>query len=166
MRLKYEMILVKNEYQEEGDLVFRPLVRAYKEIGADSLIENGNAVILGVVDDNGVFYELFTGKEIDYSAHKEYAAIHRCLNSLSREKIELLVEKINSLVFNERGTKDRSSDEIRQMMEEDAKDRAIEQKAYEDGLSMVNPYDKENPNGYKDFAYKCSVLETYKKKRK
>ena len=162
--MMFAKIIVKNDYQEEGDLVFRPLVRAYKEIGAEKLIERGNAIILGVVDKEGIFHECFTGKEINNNKYVElgFGDVHQYLMGMSQEQLKLVNEKINELVFGQKSVN--SNYDVQETMMEDAKDRVIEQKAYDNGLSVINPYDKENPNGYKNFAYKCSVLEILSKR--
>ena len=160
----FAKIVVKGDYQEKGDLVFRPLVRAYKEIGANSLIEGESAILLGVVDKNGVFHECFTREIINYSKYEELnnSDDQKYLGNLSQEQVSLLSSRIKELLFNERKI---DYSDVKKAMEEDANDRSIEKKAYDDGLSMVNPYDKENPNGYKNFLFKCALLEEFNKNK-
>lgn len=154
----FAKIVVKENYQKERDLVFRPLVRAYKRVNADCFMDNGNAVILGIVDNDGVFNEYLTGKPINYDNYVELGfgdanefLISLKKSGLTKEQIDGIKNAINEYVFNE---KNLNYDEIM----EDALDRSIELEAYEKGFSYIDPYDKENPNAYKNFLYKCELL--------
>ena len=148
-------IVVKNNYEKKGDLVYRPLVRAYANNGLDSFIENDRVVLLGIVKDN-VFYEIFTWKPIYYS-HYEKIDINELdsyISNISVENVKLLKKTINSFIFNKTDGFDYDTSSI----EELAKDRAIEFNAYDHDLTDINPYE-EPLNGYNDFEYKCKVLE-------
>ncbi len=148
-------IIVKNEYQEKGDLVYRPLIRVLKEYGLNEIIEDDQAILLGMVQD-GVFYELSTWKEIPYANYQiisrdEFSEI---IDHLSVENLHMLRRIINSLIFH-RG------DDIPfsvSMIEDLARDRGIEFAAYNKDLTAINPYE-EPYDGYNDFFYKCLVLK-------
>lgn len=147
-------ITVKNNYEQKGDLVYRPLVRAYLKHGFDSFIEGENVLLLGIVKDN-VFYELFTGDVISYSNYdildeEEFGNI---IDKLSVEKVKLLKKVINNYVFKK--DKDYENENI---IDDLSYDRSIEFDAYNRNLTGINPY-QEPLNGYNDFAYKCMILE-------
>lgn len=170
--LCFAKVVVKNDYQKKGDLVFRPLLRAYNEIGAKALMERGNALLIGMIDRDGVFHELFTGNEF-YCANYEdmdMGYIYEITKSLPKDVIEKIQNVINSLIFKKKvevKTPDKIvyegvnapdyQDELQKIKEND-EDLKVEAKAYENGLSLIDPYDKENLNGYRDFLYKVSKL--------
>jgi len=151
-------IVVKENYEKRGDLVFRPLIRAYNALGLDSFFENEDAILLGIIEDNN-FYELFTWKKIEYSNFEiiDSSRFEEIMSNMPLEKARLLKKTINNLVFNKHEEKEMTSSSI----EELAHDRAIEFQAYDKALTDINPY-KEPLNGYNDFAYKCKVLEKRK----
>ena len=148
-------IVVKSDYEKKGDLVFRPLVRAYISGGFDSFVDDDKVALLGIVSDN-VFYELFTWKAIPYTGYEiiDYEEFDKILQNLPLEKARVLKKMINGFVFNkqEEGYVDGST------IDENARDRAIEFEAYLNDLTDINPY-QEPLNGYSDFAYKCKVLQ-------
>lgn len=151
-------IVVKDNYEKRGDLVFRPLIRAYSALGLDSFFENDDAILLGIIEDNN-FYELFTWKKINYSNFEiiDASRFEEIMSNMPLEKARLLKKTINDLIFNKHEEKEITSSSI----EELAHDRAIEFQAYDKALTDINPY-KEPLNGYNDFAYKCKVLEKRK----
>ena len=148
-------ITVKNDYEQKGDLVYRPLVRAYVKHGFDSLIEKDKVSLLGIIRDD-TFYEIFTGEVIPYSNYEIVGEEEFCgiLDNLTIEKVRLLKRVMNNYVFQ----KEKDYQEENRIMEL-AKDRKIEFDAYNRDLTSINPY-QEPLNGYNDFAYKCQVLET------
>ncbi len=147
-------IVVKNNYEKKGDLVYRPLIRAYHENGLDSFISGDNVYLLGIVRDN-IFYELFTWKSIPYSDYEiiTYEEFDSILDSLPLENARILKKTINNFVFNKNSDKNYNASSI----EELAKDRMVEFMAYNNNLTDINPYE-EPLNGYNDFEYKCKVL--------
>ena len=172
----FAKIIVKNDYKEKGDLVFRPLLRAYKEIGADMLVERGNAILIGIVDKDGIFHEWFTGNEFYCQQFKEIdmGEVYVILNKVAEVKDENgkaaslnidITDVINKYVF-KRSVSLRQDNQIefetypdeKQRIADDAEDLRIEHVAYEKGLSVIDPYDKENLCGYRDFLYKVSKL--------
>lgn len=159
MERRYAKIIVKNNYESENDLVFRPLVRAYNLIGSKTLIENGNALILGVIIDNK-FYELFTKKEINCDFYEDMSLldVYYKVAAITKEESDNLHEVYNTLLF---GEKSNISDNI-STIEDLAMDRAIEFKAYNDGLTNHNVY-SEPFNGYNDFNFKLENLNKTKK---
>ena len=147
-------IVVKSNYEKKGDLVFRPLVRAYTNNGFDAFIEDDKAIILGIVSDNK-FYELFTWKVIPYSDYEliDYEEFNKILQNLPLERARLLKRMINNYVFD----KPDESFYDQDALAEHAMDRAVEFEAYNRDLTDINPY-QEPFNGYNDFTYKCKVL--------
>ena len=61
---------------------------------------------------------------------------------------EIVYEGVNSPDY---------QDELQKIKEND-EDLKVEVRAYQNGLSLIDPYDKENLNGYRDFLYKVSKL--------
>lgn len=190
--MKYAKIIVKNNYNDEGDLVFRALFRAYKKIGVDCLIDIDKAIIPGLVDEkSNKFYVLFTGDEIDYSYYEEmnvdeFKKIMHNLSPISQENIKKVMQK---LLFAQEVDLPYEEDKI-EMMIDDALDRQIEHMANMNGLSSINPYCSpiihdfndwsllsQHQNGdkiiesngikldyYKNFLYKCLESEKVLKK--
>lgn len=151
-------IVIKNNYEEEGDLVFRPLFRAYKMIGIDSLLKDNEAYILGIIDNNK-FHELFTKKEIYYSKIElvDIKEFNNLVENIPIEKALMLKDVLNVLLEeneNKRGNPLSS-------MEDLAQDRVVEFNGYNKEFTDINPYE-EPFNAYNNFNYKCRVL----KKRK
>lgn len=170
--LCFAKVIVKNDYQKKGDLVFRPLLRAYNEIGVKALIERGNALLVGMVDRDGIFHELFTGNEFFCADYKEMDVgdIYEIKKELSSEDIVNIQNVINRLIFKKKVDVKQDDtivyegvnapdyqDELQKIKEND-EDLKVEAKAYQNGLSLIDPYDKENLNGYRDFLYKVSKL--------
>ena len=170
--LCFAKIVVKNDYQKKGDLVFRPLLRAYNEIGAKALMERGNALLVGMVDRDGMFHELFTENEFYCANYEEMdmGDIYEIKKNLSNEDIVNIQNVINSLIFKKKvevkpnkeivyeGVNSPDyQDELKKIKEND-EDLKVEVRAYQNGLSLIDPYDKENLNGYRDFLYKVSKL--------
>lgn len=148
-------IVVKNNYDKEGDLVYRPLVRAYLRNGLDSFIEEGNVMLYGIIHEN-IFYELFTGKEIPYSKYEiiDKENFDELIERLSLKEMKVIKKTINDFVFEK---KESNAIDVGTMIDL-ATDRAVEFGAYNRNLSSINPY-SEPLNGYNDFNYKCKVLE-------
>ena len=151
----YAKIVVKGNYDKANDLVFRPLIRAYEEIGAKTLLEDGEAVILGTIDENGVFHELFTKKEIEY---RHYEIIDKLMvwykiATLTKEEMKKLENVIRRVIFKE----DISLDFEVSSMRDLAEDRRIEFEAYNHSLVGHNPY-SEPYNGYNDFSFKLEKV--------
>lgn len=162
-------IIVKGDYSKEGDLVFRPLLKAYKEAGLEPLIQLGNAIIIGVVDKDGIFNEWFTGNRLYYNGVKEMdmGDIGEVLRSLDKEKAENIRNILNTIVFKRTLPTSKSIDYLdeQKKLESDNEDLMVEARAYDKGLSLINPYDKENLNGYRDFLYKVSKLNEHEKNK-
>ena len=159
MERNYAKIIVKNNYESENDLVFRPLIRAYNLLKMNTLLEDDNALLLGVIED-GKFIELFTKKEINNVSYEEIDMldVYYKIARLSREEVNELCTLYNYLIFNEEA---RLPYEV-STIEDLAMDRAIEFKAYNDGLTNHNVY-SEPFNGYNDFNFKLENLNKTKK---
>ncbi len=147
-------IVVKSNYEKKGDLVFRPLVRAYINNGFDTFVEGDKASILGIVN-NGVFYELFTCEPIPYCDYEviEYEEFDKILRDLPLERSIELKRLINNLIFHKQDARFNDPSTI----DDHAMDRAIEFDAYMRDLTDINPY-QDPLGGYDDFTYKCKVL--------
>ena len=161
--MKYAVIIVKDKYEELGDFVFRPLIRAYEKIGVGNLLDEDNAFLLGYID-NGLFIEFFTNKEIqtDYYIEISENDLKGFLNGLSYYKMMRLYNSINSIVFQDDTKEKIVKDDIKHNTFLDACDRGVEFDAFTKGLSIINPYDMENPNLYKDFINKINLCNDAK----
>lgn len=153
--MKYAKIIVKNNYEKEQDLVFRPLVRAYQKVGASTLLEDGNAILLGTIDDNGIFQELFTRKIIDFNGYQEIDQLDVWykIASLSTEEANIIRSVIDKIIFNENITLDYEISTINDL----ANDRRVDFDAYNNALSSHNPY-SEPYNGYNDFGFRLTKV--------
>ena len=67
--MEYAKIIVKNNYEQRGDLVLRSYIRALRKVQEGRLLDGDNAAIYGVIGRDGQFYELFTNKVINYDEY-------------------------------------------------------------------------------------------------
>ncbi len=151
-------IVVKEKYEREDDLVFRPLVRAFRKIDADSFLTDNGCIIIGVIRD-GQFFELFTWRMIPYAQYEEIETeeFFKIIDGLSLDQLKIIKRVIRSCVFNDDVNMTFSASTI----EELARDRAVEFDAFVHDLTPINPYE-EPYEGYNDFAYKCKKLQKVK----
>ena len=159
--MKYARIVVKNNYQEKGDLVLRELVRAFRKLKLDSLIINDGIIIPGVVFDKGIVYIPFTEHSFEYHYYEDISEdeFKDIISSLSLEQQYLLNIIIRKYIFKENiEIEDVSS------MEDLSYDRMVELEAFDSGLSTINPYEIGHLNDYNDFFVKCSESERVLKK--
>lgn len=161
--MKYAKIIVKNNYEQRGDLVLRNYVRALKKINATNFLDGTNALIYGIVDDNGEFYEMFTREKVDFDDYivvdqKEY------LNAFS-SKSDLLLKVMQKVLFN----KDVDLNMVISTVEDLAGDNMEEFNAYCDFYSRINPYhrlNEEKPSTYNEcnnFRRKLNEIKTMKR---
>ncbi len=164
--MKYVKIVVKSDYENEGDLVLRSYVRALKKANLKPFLDGDKGIIYGEVKEDGVFHELLTGKAIDYDEIEELTIsdVERLFNKEPWD-LETAKKIIRKIIFREKVELDFEVS----TMEENAMDRAIEFEAYNECLSKINPYmrlgevtEDNNYFNYDNFSYKCKVL----KKRK
>lgn len=144
-------ILIKDHYDKKEDLVSRPLVRAFRKL-------NSNGINKFITDDGVYIYahkkgyvvtEIVTQKVMKINGF-DYEVVNsgellKIIKSLKENEIAQLHELIRKYVFGE-------NIDIKFMevstMEERASDRAMQFKEYNQGLSNVNPYDKEYLTNY------------------
>ena len=165
--MKYAKIVVKNNYDQRGDLVLRSYIRAIKKIKADLLLDGDKAFIYGMIDNDGHFQEVFTKGIIDYDNYEEVSTYDVDeLMKLSLPEIKLIKMIIESVIF---GKTNKFDFEI-STIEDLAMDRAIEFDAYINYLSRINPYmrlsqseDQDLYNAYNSFDYKVKVLDKLRK---
>ena len=159
--MKYAKIVIKNNYEKRGDLVLRNFVRAIKKINATLFLDGDNALLYGIVNSNGTFYEMFTGESIDYDNYV-LVSENEIFNAFFSEKNS---GQIYSVIENILFGKDINLGFDVSTMEDLAKDRAIEFEAYNNFMSRINPYQKlgqENANGYNDYNNFTRKLEEIK----
>lgn len=161
--MKYGKIIIKSNYENEGDLVLRSYVRALKKAGAFPFIDGDNGYIFGVIKEDGLFHELLTGKVIDYDNIEDITItdINRLFGNESWD-INLVRDIIQKIIFKE----DVELNFEVSTMEEKAKDRIVEFEAYNNNLSTINPYtrlgeEQEDSNyfNYDNFFYKVKKLK-------
>ena len=108
-------------------------------------------------------------EKFDYE-EMDMGDIYEIKKNLSNEDIVNIQNVINSLIFKKKvevkpneeivyeGVNSPDyQDELKKIKEND-EDLKVEVRAYQNGLSLIDPYDKENLNGYRDFLYKVSKL--------
>ena len=135
--MKYAKIIVKPCYERRNDLVLRNYIRALKKLNAISFLDGDNALIYGIVDDNGKFYEMFTKEMIDYNYYEliDRDEYFNAFSSISDISIALK-KVIEKLLFN----KDVDLNLEVSNMEDVSKDFKVEFEAYSKYLSRINPY--------------------------
>lgn len=164
--MKYAKIIVKNNYEQRGDLVLRSYVRAMNRINATSFLDGDNALIYGMVDDDGIFYEMFTREVIDYDEYEfvdrdEYMSAYASKSRIGDD----LVKVIKFVLFNE----DIELGFEISPMNELAYDRSLEFRAYDNRLSIINPYQRlteEDPLAFRDYNILDKKLKAIKKIRR
>ncbi len=158
--MEYAKIIVKNDYEKRGDLVLRSFIRALKKANGVELLDGDNALIYGMVDEFGRFYEFFTKEIIDCENYviiplEEYIDV--CF--MPREKKDTLRKIIEKLILE----KDIELEIDSSTIEELAKDRLIEFKAYNNYLSRINPFtrldEQSNMFAYNSFQYKLKEIK-------
>lgn len=158
--MKCAKIIVKNNYEKRGDLVLRSYVRAIQKIHEARLLDGENAIIYGVADETGRFYELFTNIPIDYDDYELVTTKEIFdIGIMSEDRKDLLKKIIEKIIFN----CDVDLDIEISTIEDLAKDRAIEFEAYDNYLSRINPYQRlNNPDSYNDYNNFLRKIEEIK----
>ena len=154
----FAKIDVKNDYKEKGDLVFRPLSRVYQMLKTAYGVKDESVPLVGIVNNNGDFYELTTWRKID---DVDYQIINEeefdeILSNLKLENLIVLRHFIKFVIFNEQSKIDYGISSIEDL----AEDRKIDFEGYLNSLTNVNPY-SEPLNGYNDFMYKCRMNKEF-----
>ena len=157
--MKYAKIIVKNNYRRRGDLVLRSYIRALEKIKADSLLNEGEAYIYGRVDGEGVFHELFTGKDIGfnrfvYVSKEELLQIAR----MDKDQISRIRQIIKGVLFKENTEIDFEISNPSEL----AEDRKVEFEAYNGFLSRINPYARLSNNSLNDYDNFLKKIEALK----
>ena len=149
----FAKINVKKDYEEKGDLVFRPLLRVYEKLKTAYSTHDNVVPLIGVIY-NGEFYELTTWKKIEKANYEiiDFEEFETIINNLKLENLKLLRELINFSVFHEPSKIDYGISSIEDL----AKDRWVDFEGYNNELTNVNPY-QEPLDGYSDFIYKCKM---------
>ena len=62
--MAYAKVNIKGNYKEQGDLVFRPLLRAYQKLGIIDMQKDESIPLIGIAY-NDEFYEFTTWKKMD-----------------------------------------------------------------------------------------------------
>ena len=167
---KYGVVkfLVKDHHDSKDDLVSRPLVRAFKKInqgGVKNFITDNGVYLYGYLEDDSV-YDVFTERliEIDNLNYEEASSneLVSKVRTLKEEEIGKMHALINELVF---GQKAKIDFEI-STMEEEAYDRNLMFQEYNEGLSLINPYEKGCENDYKKSLVERALIEKGKISRR
>lgn len=163
----FAQIVIKDDYEEKGDLVFPRLIREFKENGLDALMKHGEGFLMGIVTKNGVFHEWFTGAEISFPKYEnlDYGDVYQILLSLGKEKTSIAKDVIENILFNREKINDIAYEDVNSGLAiypneqnniiDRSSDRMKEQIAFERGLSPINPYD--DPE-YNNFLHKCNII--------
>lgn len=152
-------IKIKKDYNEKGDFVFRPLIRGYEKIGANSLLDDDGAVLIGYIKDD-MFYELFTNSRIMLDNYEpmnwdEFVQRTGGLDPVNTKKIKSIIE---ICLFNAYMDLDFDISNSKELSD----DRYVEFDAYNKGLSSINPYN-EPLNVYNDFNEKIKIMKYNKR---
>ena len=154
--MRYAKIIVKNNYEKRGDLVLRSYIRALKKINESRLLDGDNAVIYGVVNENGEFHELFTNEIIDFDEYI-YVNIEEIFDvaMMPDDRKELLTRVMQKVLFRkERVFLDFEVSSLQDLSD----DRYVEMEAYEKGLSGIIPYPRLSENDEQLYGVAFDVL--------
>ncbi len=170
--MSFARILVKDNYEQRGDLVLRSYIRAVKKLKVHALLCHDllsnveKAYIYGEIKEDNKFHEFFTDRVIDYD---DYEIIPdddiEVLRQLPLSKIYQVKQIFDYVLFNRKyDGKIEVSSEI-----ELAEDRVVEEEAYSKFLSVINSYmrlgrsnNKGMSNAYNNFLYKVKVVNKIK----
>lgn len=148
--MEYAKITVKSEYEKRGDLVLRSYVRAVHLLNINLLFDSNNAYIYGIVDDNGDFYEYFTGNFVDYCDYNiiDSSEYSQLLN-INEDDKKLLTGLMDKVLFNKKNDLQLDIASVDEL----ALDRKVEMDAYDKFLSRINPYNRltNQTNYYNDY---------------
>lgn len=154
----FAKIVVKNNYKEKGDLVYRPLLRVYAKLKTAYNVMDDDVPLLGFVVDND-FFELTTWRKIPDA---EYVIISKeefetIISNLKIENLRLLRELIEFSIFNESSKIDYGISTIEDLI----LDRKIDYDAFNNFLTDINPYE-ESISEYNNFVHRCMILKNMK----
>lgn len=138
--MKCVKIVYKNDYDTNSLKGNRPLLRAYQKGKVEHFIENGNPIIFAYYRDN-CLYELLTNQPLVTKNFEfedvDYEYMMSIIHSCSREELNMVYQIIRVMYFNEMIELGFDITD----MEEAWQDRVIQQKAFDAGLTEINPYD-------------------------
>lgn len=161
-KLSVIKLLVKDHHDNKEDLVSRPLVRAFNKIKTESIknfIDN-NGVYLYCYQEDDKVYEVFTQREIDLEGvnYQEVSSQELLDNvkSLSQQEIGKIYALIGKLVLGDNVAVDFIDIST---PEELASDRAVLFKEYNQGLSLINPYERNHENDYNKSLVERMMVE-------
>jgi hypothetical protein len=106
--MNYAKIIVKNEYENDGDLVLSNYIEAIKKaninilLGLNLFTNMETAFIFGIIKEDNRFHELFTDRIIDYDNYEivpEDGVIP--LRYLSKEEVVKIRQIMNRVIFTE-----------------------------------------------------------------
>ncbi len=167
--MSFARIIIKDNYEQRGDLVLRSYIRAVKKLKVNALLCNDllrdveKAYIYGEIKEDNMFHEFFTDRVIDYDDYEEVTDDEiEVIRQLPLSKIYQVKQIFDNILFNRKyDGKIEISNEI-----ELAKDRVIEEEAFSKFLSGINSYmrlgEKNNKgvsNAYNNFLYKIKVAK-------
>ena len=176
--MEYAKMTIKSDYRQRGDLVLRSYIRAMIKTLTPELLDINNdyeklinykgpylcdidkAYIYGIVDDKGVFYEIFTNNIIDYDDYqlvdaKEFNKIM----SIPKGKRELLKKVIEKVLFKQENDLNIEISNTNEL----AVDRDVEFVAFDRCLSRINIYHRLGDNDCDDYDNFLRKLEEVKK---
>lgn len=155
-------VLIKSHYDNKGDLVSKPFVRAFNKINSQGIKKfiTEEGVILYCTLENDKLYDVFTQKLIEVD-NFNYEVIPSSIlvdvvKSLSKEEIHMVDALIKKFILGE--SIDIDFVEV-STMEELSKDRAELFADYELGLTTINPYERYHENDYNKSLNERLVLE-------
>ncbi len=145
-------VLIKDHHDKKNDLVSRPFVRAFNKIksdGVNNFISN-DGISLYCCLEFGKLYDIFTQRlievdDFDYEIIPS-SDLTNAIKGLTQEEIGKIHSLIKKYIFGD--DIDINFVEV-STMEELASDRAVMFKEYNNGLSLIDPYEKGRENDYK-----------------
>lgn len=155
-------VLIREIHDKNNDFVSRPFVRAFRQIKGDGFKRfiNSDSVILYCCLENGTLYDIFTQRKIeaddfDYEIIPS-SQLAETIKGLEQDEIVKVHTLIRKYIFGDNVKIDFVN--VCEM-EDLASDRAVMFKEYNEGLSLINPYEKGHENDYNKSLNERLIIE-------
>ena len=159
-------VLIKDHHDKINDFISGPFVRAFNKLKNNNMKKfvDANGVYLYCCLENGILHDIFTQRKIDADEFTyeivPSSDLTNIIKGLSKEEIGMVDALIKKFIFGD----DIHIDFVNVLsMEELASDRALMFKDYNNGLSLINPYEVGHESDYNKSLVDRLLIEKVKK---